>query len=141
MARFQINSFVGQDFSSQFESSFMDILRQKGQKKVKANQGEKTHPRIASLTPRSAAMLRAVYQELIADRTHIHMNSTRWATLTGFVQYLGKTGKVQLLWIFQLCAWNQLTESFVRCRLWLRRRRRAGTCATSTETLQCSRDR
>ena len=26
-------------------------------------------------------------------RVHQHMNSTKWQTLTDFVQYLGKTGK------------------------------------------------
>ena len=34
-----------------------------------------------------------VYQEYIADKQHVHMNSTQWSTLSGFVQYLGKTGK------------------------------------------------
>ena len=34
-----------------------------------------------------------VYQELIQDKEHVHMNATKWTTLTDFVQYLGKTGK------------------------------------------------
>jgi DNA/RNA-binding protein KIN17 len=34
-----------------------------------------------------------VYQELIQDKQHIHMNSTRWASLSDFVKYLGKKGK------------------------------------------------
>ncbi|VAH72627.1 unnamed protein product [Triticum turgidum subsp. durum] len=33
-----------------------------------------------------------VYNELVADRRHVHMNSTRWATLTDFVQFLGRQG-------------------------------------------------
>jgi DNA/RNA-binding protein KIN17 len=33
-----------------------------------------------------------VYQEYIADKQHIHMNSTRWVTLTEFVKHLGRTG-------------------------------------------------
>lgn len=33
-----------------------------------------------------------VYQEYIQDKSHLHMNSTRWVTLSGFVQYLGKAG-------------------------------------------------
>ncbi|GFP90708.1 DNA/RNA-binding protein kin17 [Phtheirospermum japonicum] len=32
-----------------------------------------------------------VYNEYIADRHHVHMNSTQWATLTEFVKYLGRT--------------------------------------------------
>ena len=33
-----------------------------------------------------------MYKEYIADKHHVHMNSTMWATLTEFVQYLGKKG-------------------------------------------------
>ncbi|KAF9926473.1 hypothetical protein BGZ65_007269, partial [Modicella reniformis] len=33
-----------------------------------------------------------VYQEFISDRTHLHMNATKWATLTEFVMHLGKEG-------------------------------------------------
>jgi DNA/RNA-binding protein KIN17 len=33
-----------------------------------------------------------VYQEYIADKHHLHMNSTRWVTLTEFVKHLGRTG-------------------------------------------------
>lgn len=31
-----------------------------------------------------------VYNEFIAHKTHTHMNSTQWETLTSFVLYLGK---------------------------------------------------
>lgn len=31
-----------------------------------------------------------VYNEFIAHKTHTHMNSTHWETLTSFVLYLGK---------------------------------------------------
>jgi DNA/RNA-binding protein KIN17 len=34
-----------------------------------------------------------VYNEYIQDKLHIHMNATQWTTLSGFVQYLGRTGK------------------------------------------------
>jgi len=36
------------------------------------------------------------YQEYIRDKDHVHMNSTRWRTLTSFVKYLGKNGKVKV---------------------------------------------
>ncbi|CAN4096003.1 unnamed protein product [Withania somnifera] len=32
----------------------------------------------------------------IADRHHVHMNSTQWPTLTEFVKYLGRTGKCKV---------------------------------------------
>lgn len=33
-----------------------------------------------------------VYQEYIQDKHHVHMNSTRWLTLTEFIKHLGRTG-------------------------------------------------
>lgn len=33
-----------------------------------------------------------VYNEFIQDRHHIHMNSTKWLTLSEYVKYLGKEG-------------------------------------------------
>jgi DNA/RNA-binding protein KIN17 len=60
-------------YSRDFEKSFMQTLRLRhGIKLVNANN---------------------VYQEMIADKQHIHMNATHWTTLSDFVQYLGKTGK------------------------------------------------
>ncbi|KAI0086930.1 domain of Kin17 curved DNA-binding protein-domain-containing protein [Irpex rosettiformis] len=60
------------DFSSQFQHDFVQLLsRRFGTKRVKANN---------------------VYQEFIQDKTHLHMNATRWVTLTEFVKHLGRTG-------------------------------------------------
>jgi hypothetical protein len=33
-----------------------------------------------------------VYNEFIQDKHHIHMNSTKWITLTEYVKYLGREG-------------------------------------------------
>ncbi|KAK0462057.1 domain of Kin17 curved DNA-binding protein-domain-containing protein [Desarmillaria tabescens] len=60
------------NFSSEFQSEFVALLsRRFGTKRVRANQ---------------------VYQEYISDKHHLHMNSTRWVTLTEFVKHLGRTG-------------------------------------------------
>jgi len=60
-------------FSQEFESSFMNQLKRcHGTKRTFANQ---------------------VYQEYIKDKEHVHMNATKWVTLTGFIQYLGTSGK------------------------------------------------
>ena len=60
-------------YSENFERSFLTTLRMRhGTKKVNANN---------------------IYQELIADKEHIHMNATHWTTLTDFVQYLGRSKK------------------------------------------------
>ena len=61
-----------EDFSRQFQEGFLDILKRRyATKRVYANQ---------------------VYQEYISDRDHVHMNSTRWATLSEFVIQLGRAG-------------------------------------------------
>jgi DNA/RNA-binding protein KIN17 len=65
------NSVVN-NFSEEFEKNFLENLRRRhGVKRVAAN---------------------SVYQEMIADKTHVHMNATQWTSLTVFVQYLGKKG-------------------------------------------------
>ncbi|PPQ78733.1 hypothetical protein CVT25_010736 [Psilocybe cyanescens] len=56
-------------FSQQFQSEFVALLSRR--QRVRANQ---------------------VYQEYISDKSHLHMNSTRWVTLTEFVKHLGRTG-------------------------------------------------
>uniref|UniRef100_A0A7I4YFB2 Kin17_mid domain-containing protein n=1 Tax=Haemonchus contortus TaxID=6289 RepID=A0A7I4YFB2_HAECO len=69
------NSFLRQ-FSRDFEANFMQILKTCfGTKRVRANE---------------------VYQEYIKDKGHVHMNATVWHTLTGFVLYLGKSGKCKI---------------------------------------------
>ncbi|KAG9000326.1 hypothetical protein FRB94_011956 [Tulasnella sp. JGI-2019a] len=60
------------DYSSTFQSEFVALLsRRSGTKRVKAN---------------------TVYQEYIQDKHHIHMNSTKWVTLTEFLKHLGRSG-------------------------------------------------
>ncbi|KAH0826142.1 domain of Kin17 curved DNA-binding protein-domain-containing protein [Lanmaoa asiatica] len=60
------------DFSGQFQHDFVQLLsRRFGTKRVFANR---------------------VYQELIQDKNHLHMNATRWVTLTEFVKHLGRSG-------------------------------------------------
>jgi hypothetical protein len=51
----------------------VDCCNNRGQKRVKAN---------------------TIYQEMVGDRNHTHMNSTKWETLSNFVIYLGKSGQV-----------------------------------------------
>lgn len=58
-----------EEFSQTFCNAFMSIMRRKGGLRVRAN---------------------TVYNELISERHHTHMNSTKWTTLTDFVAYLGK---------------------------------------------------
>lgn len=66
-------SGIMDNMSKEFERTYLDTLRRRhGTKRVNANN---------------------VYQEQIADKQHIHMNSTKWATLADFVQYLGRTSK------------------------------------------------
>ncbi|CAO1628530.1 unnamed protein product [Sympodiomycopsis kandeliae] len=60
------------DFSKQFLDEFVSLLsRRFGTRRIKANQ---------------------VYQEYIAERHHLHMNATKWVSLTEFVKHLGREG-------------------------------------------------
>ncbi|KAL5211660.1 hypothetical protein ABZP36_022507 [Zizania latifolia] len=63
---------VVKGFSEEFLEAFLTLLRRAHR-----------HSRIAATV---------VYNEFIADRHHVHMNSTRWATLTEFVKFLGREG-------------------------------------------------
>lgn len=66
------NKYMDQ-YSKTFEKLFLDTLRMRhSTTKVNANH---------------------VYQEMIRDKDHIHMNSTIWVSLTDFCKYLGKTSK------------------------------------------------
>ncbi|KXJ74463.1 hypothetical protein RP20_CCG013554 [Aedes albopictus] len=59
-------------FSSEFMTGYLQILRRQfGTKRVAANK---------------------VYQEYISDRHHLHMNSTKWHSLSEFVKFLGRNG-------------------------------------------------
>ncbi|THC99162.1 hypothetical protein EYZ11_001337 [Aspergillus tanneri] len=61
-----------EDYSKQFMQNFLNILRTThGEKKVHVNQ---------------------FYQQVIADKEHIHMNATKWTSLTQFAAYLGREG-------------------------------------------------
>ena len=65
------NKFLS-GFSESFKTDFLDVLwRRHGSKRVRATK---------------------VWTEYIADRDHIHMNSTVWVTLTNFVKFLGREG-------------------------------------------------
>lgn len=61
-----------EEYSRQFLRDFINLLKTThGEKKVHANQ---------------------FYQQVIQDKHHIHMNSTKWTSLTQFVLYLGREG-------------------------------------------------
>lgn len=59
-------------FSNEFKHEFLELLRRRfGTKRVHNN---------------------IVYNEYISHREHIHMNSTKWETLTDFTKWLGREG-------------------------------------------------
>ena len=60
------------DYSSQFQRDFLQLLRTAhGEKKININH---------------------FYQEYIANKQHVHMNATRWPSLTEFAKFLGREG-------------------------------------------------
>ncbi|KAL9644339.1 hypothetical protein ABK040_005798 [Willaertia magna] len=86
------------EFSSQFQKGFLDILKSRHAKK-----------RVPALK---------VYNEYITERHHVHMNSTKWTSLSSFVKFLGKTGICKVdydeekdAWFIQYLADNNLQTS------------------------------
>lgn len=60
------------NFSKEFSDGYVELLRRRfGTKRVSANK---------------------VYQEYIADKDHLHMNATKWLTLSDYVKHLGREG-------------------------------------------------
>ena len=60
------------DYSNQFQRDFLQLLRTShGEKQVQLNH---------------------FYQEYIGNKEHIHMNSTKWPSLTEFAKFLGREG-------------------------------------------------
>nr|POE56686.1 kin17-like protein [Quercus suber] len=60
------------DYSNQFKRDFLQLL--------KTSHGEKN------------VHMNNFYQEYIRDKEHVHMNSTKWSSLTDFAKFLGKEG-------------------------------------------------
>ena len=60
------------DYSNQFQRDFLQLLRTShGEKKININH---------------------FYQEYISNKEHIHMNATRWPSLTEYAKHLGREG-------------------------------------------------
>lgn len=65
-----------EQYSREFLSDFVRLLRSShGEKQINANR---------------------FYQEYIANKEHIHMTATRWASLSELVRYLGSVGTVKV---------------------------------------------
>ncbi|KAK4191381.1 domain of Kin17 curved DNA-binding protein-domain-containing protein [Podospora australis] len=63
---------VQDDFSKTFQQDFISTLKSShGEKAIHANK---------------------FYQEIIQRKDHVHLNSTKWHSLTEFVKYLGREG-------------------------------------------------
>lgn len=60
------------DYSNQFQHDFLQLLRTShGEKKININH---------------------FYQEYISNKEHVHMNATRWPSLTEYAKHLGREG-------------------------------------------------
>lgn len=61
------------DYSNQFQRDFLQLLK-------------------TSRSSEKFTSLNHFYQEYISNKEHIHMNATRWQSLTEFAKYLGREG-------------------------------------------------
>lgn len=75
MKLFSTNAHKYMDqYSKEFEQTFLNTVKTRH-------------------TPGTRVNANQMYQEVIRDKDHIHMNSTIWVSLSDFCMYLGKTGK------------------------------------------------
>ncbi|KAK4697040.1 DNA/RNA-binding protein KIN17, partial [Lecanoromycetidae sp. Uapishka_2] len=65
------NKVIG-DYSNQFQHDFIQLLRTSHNTK--------------------AVHINHFYQQMISDKEHVHMNSTKWPSLTEFAKHLGREG-------------------------------------------------
>jgi len=72
------------DYSKEFEKAFMELVRRRWRFKD--------------------ILIKKAYNEFIQDKEHVHMNATRWLTLTEFAHHLAKAG---------LCDIRESEEGFV----------------------------
>ena len=64
-------------YSEQFETEFLRLLKSNhGTKKINA--------------------IRFYHEYITNDKHHVHMNSTKWLSLTSFVKHLGRSGRVRV---------------------------------------------
>lgn len=63
---------VVEEFSREFHRNFIQLL--------KTGHGEKSIP------------INRFYQDVIAHKEHVHMNATKWPSLTEYAKYLGREG-------------------------------------------------
>jgi DNA/RNA-binding protein KIN17 len=88
-----------QQFSNDFQRDFVSLLRiTHGEKYISINR---------------------FYNEYIRDKEHVHMNSTRWASLTEFAKHLGREGIVTVKEDEKdgLCiAWRDVSAAAVKRR-------------------------
>ncbi|KAI5955087.1 hypothetical protein KGF54_001648 [Candida jiufengensis] len=70
------SSNIIQNYSNEFQKNFINLLKQNhNNKKINANK---------------------FYQEYILQKDHVHMNVTRWKSLTSFIKYMGSNGIVKV---------------------------------------------
>lgn len=72
----QVDSKVINDYSKQFQDQFISSLRTyHGEKSINANR---------------------FYNQLIQQKDHIHLNSTKWSSLSQFIQDIAKQGLINV---------------------------------------------
>lgn len=83
------------NFSREFESEFITLLSRRWGAFAVAPYGNNFLLLIYRFGT-TRVMANLVYQEYISDKQHVHMNATKWSSLTEFVKYLGKEGKCEV---------------------------------------------
>jgi DNA/RNA-binding protein KIN17 len=78
------------DFSSQFQHDFVQLLSRRCVPQSRCS-SRRAVDRVVARFGTKRVFANRVYQEFIQDKQHLHMNATRWVTLTEFVKHLGRS--------------------------------------------------
>ena len=80
------------EFSSQFQSEFVGLLSRRSVQFSPLYRNAHFPDALRNRWGTKRVRTNQVYQEYIADKAHLHMNATRWLSLTEFTKHLGRTG-------------------------------------------------
>ena len=80
------------DFSSQFQHDFVQLLSRRCVPVPVHYPSQRITDGVMIRFGTKRVFANRVYQEFIQDKNHLHMNATRWVTLTEFVKHLGRCG-------------------------------------------------
>lgn len=80
------------DYSAQFQGEFVGLMSRRSVPLLHTHRCDPLTQVRFGRWGTKRVRINQVYQEYISDKAHLHMNATRWLSLTEFCKHLGRTG-------------------------------------------------